>query len=870
MSAAGEQQQKQQQRGGGSEEHTNDDEVVLQVATGTSKSVLEAEETVYAQSTTEATMSFVLQLDTVGHATTTTVVENVAKKGIGERQQSTTTPALLIAREVIACPLTTPTAITTVTNAAAVIADTSSNNNNNNDDTTTVNDGSRSSQVLQKVGSGNNQQETLPTAGATSFPTQVKTVLTYPVAKGAREMQRTNTTQVLTTRVISQKLPSSTISHQVQTVPPVAADVISQTTTQTLANSMSLPSPGATGVVYPLQATMCAQAAQPVRNQAAIGEHGKQQQQQQQHTATSNVQTTLHHKLHQVKTITTSATPASSHIQRIHLKTSNIIGQPSQTVNLHKVKTVVANQSTGVQRNSLSRIQGVQQKPQVLTGQMVNQFAVNQTNTPKIQQNSAAEGKALRAGNNLQQQKAQTINAANAQKVVAPSQSVCNNQKVISQVLSTGQHHPNHKIQQQHQYPANQQTTQQQGLQKFQGSQKTTVVSRQQQQPQSTASLNNVSKSCGGTVVGIHKIHTFGHVTTLQQQQTHTPHQKSQSTAATLQKSHTLSTVTNAASRMQNVTNVCKSNSVPNIPKVPQNSNVISVNKQQQQVVSQQSQSSLQLQQQFPQTSQQQQQPVVVQKPQQQSAANANNLQTQKSHSITNLHQKVITAMPNNQRTQTVMSSKVQQQQSQQQQTLMRIGMPAKSQALQSSQPAGLKAVSQKVVNPTKAANSQNTVQQPVQKNSNATQPMKNMQQQQQQQQPHNVMSSQNVQKQPGCIKTIPPQKPVQRNHAQKIGGGGIKTSLNTNVTALKGSTTSTVVQKASIKTLLPQQTIVPNIMAHKTSPIKIQQQVIQQKQLIMPLQYGSSQQIRQQQSGHLKTLIPLIATETRKDPEDM
>ncbi|XP_032683308.1 uncharacterized protein LOC116849840 isoform X2 [Odontomachus brunneus] len=787
-------------------------------------------------------MSFVLQLDPVGQPAA--VVENVVKKGISDRQQSAT-PTLLIA-----CPLTTATCTTTAANAAV----TSLGSRSSNNDDAVVNDG-RSSHLLQKIDvAGNNQQEVLPTAGAASFPTQVKTVLTYPVAKGAREMQRTNTTQVLTTRVISQKLPSSTSSHQVQTV-PMAVDVIPQAN-QILPNSTSLPSP----VVYPLQATACTQPVQPVRNQTAVGEliHGKQQQQL---TGISNVQTTLQHKLHQVKTITTGTAPIS-HIQRIHLKTSSIIGQPSQTVNLHKVKTVVGNQSTAVQRNSLPRIQGVQQKPQVLTSQMVNQFAVNQTNAnaQKVQQNPASEGKTLRTGGNLQQQKAQTINAANAQKIV-PSQSVCNNQKVTSQVLSSVHHHSNHKIQQQ-QYPVNQQTTQQQGLQKLQTAQKTTVVTRQQQQ--SAAPLNNVSKSCGSTVVGIHKVQALGTQTAnLQQQQTQMPHAKSQSTA-TLQKSQTMSTMTNVTSRIQNAANVCKSNSVPNIPKIPQNSSVIAVSKQQQQQIAshhqqQQPQASVQLQQQLLQTAQQQ--PVVMQKSQQQqSAANATNLQIQKSHSITNVHQKVITTMSNNQRTQAVMSSKMQQQQ----QTLMRIGVPTKGQVLQSSQPAGLKTVSQKVVNPMKAANSQNAV--PQQKNSNV-QSMKSIQQQQQQQ---NVIASQNAQKQPGCIKTIPPQKPIQRNHVQKVGGGGgIKTSLNTNVTALKGSATSTIVQKASIKTLLPQQTVASNIMAHKSSPIKIQQQVIQQKQLIMSSPFAASQQIRQQ-SGQLKSLLPVMANETRKDPEDM
>lgn len=853
MSAAGE-QQKQQQRGSSSEARTTDNEVVLQVTTGTTKTVLEAKEEVYAQNT-DATMSFVLQLDPAGQPAAT-VVENVAKKGMGERQQqSTATSALLIA-----CPLTTATCTTTGTNTVV----TSSGNRNSDD--TVVNDGGRSSQLLQKIDAGSSQQEAILTAATASLLTQVKTVLTYPVAKGTREVQRMNTTQVQTTRVIPQKLPSATTSHQVQTV-PVVVDVVSKATTQTLPNSTSL----STSLVYPLQATVCAQAAQPVRSQAAIGEliHGKQQQQQhqQQLMGASNVQTTLHHKLHQVKTITTG-TSAMSNIHRIHLKTSNIIGQASQTVNLHKVKTVVANQSTAVQRNSLPRIQGIQQKPQVLASQMVNQFAVNQTNanTQKIQQNPAVEGKSLRtSGGNLQQK---------AQKAM-PSQSVCNNQKVTSQVLSGVHHHPNHKLQQQQQqYPVNQKTTQQQqGIQKLQAAQKTTMVARQQQ---SGVPLNNVSKSCGGTVVGIHKVQTVGQAANLQphvQQQTQTSHQKSQSATA-LQKSQSMSTVTNAVNRMQNVTNVCKSNSMSNISKVPQNSNVITVSKQQQQQITshqqqqqqQQPQVSVQLQQQLLQTAQQQQQPIMMQKSQQQSAANVNNLQTQKSHNITNVHQKVITTMSNNQRTQAVMSSKVQQQQqqqqSQQQQTVMRIGIPTKSQPLQSSQPTGLKTASQKVVNPMKAANSQNTVSQSVQKNSNV-QPMKSMQQQQ------NVIGTQNAQKQPGCIKTIPPQKTVQRNHAQKVSGGsGIKTSLNTNVTALKGPATSTITQKASIKTLLPQQTVASNIITHKGSPIKIQQQVIQQKQLIMSSPYSTSQ-IRQQ-SGQLKTLLPVLPTEPRKDPEDM
>ena len=169
-----------------------------------------------------------------------------------------------------------------------------------------------------------------------------------------------------------------------------------------------------------------------------------------------------------------------------------------------------------------------------------------------------------------------------------------------------------------------------------------------------------------------------------------------------------------------------------------------------------------------------------------------------------------------------------------------------------------MKNVPQKITNTVKNSNSQNVVQQSLHRNTNV-QPVKIIQQQQ------NVIGPQNAQKQPGCIKTIPPQKPAQRNHTQKV--AGIKTSLNTNVASVKnqGSTTA-VAQKASIKTLLPQQTVATNMLLHKNQPIKIQQQTIQQKQLITSSQFP--QQIRQQ-SGQVKTLLPVTSMDTRKDIEN-
>ncbi|XP_043261081.1 uncharacterized protein LOC122402396 isoform X4 [Colletes gigas] len=697
------------------------------------------------------------------------------------------------------------------------------------------------SQILQCI----EATSEIPTGHVISFSTVKSVSVTYPVTKSTREVQKltgsqTNTTQVLTTRVISQKLPSS--SHQT----PLTLNA-SPHVTHIPVNAQSLSSPG-NGVahLYPLQHVTSAQSKHHNRNQV-VGCESKQQA-----TIVSGLQASLHQKIQSVPSqqlVTSGTVKAIStatsmpNIQRIHAKAQNLVGQ-SQTVNLQKVKAVTnVSQGVTVQRNSVPRIQTVQ-KGQVLSTSAVQgtQFAVNQVvnnaNVQRVQQGNSTI------------QKAQS-NIMAAQKVTQ----VYNNQKVPSQILGS---HSNHKTQ--HQQIAN---NQQQGMQKLQGQpQKNLTVPRQQL----TATVNNVQKSCN-SVAGIQKAQVLGQVQGQQQSpQVHhkhgqqiqsSQHQRSQSAAA-LQKSQTVAAVN--SNRVQSITNVCKSNSVPNIAKSQQNSNLMAVTKQQtissqsqsQQVHAQNSsQSQLQLLQQTSQPQQQLQQHASSKQQQQQQQTNVNQ-QVQRTHNITNVHQKVtaVGTMPNNQRTQ-VVNSKVQQQQ-----MVMRVGVP-KSQ-VQNLQQASLKSVPQKIANAAKMPNSQNAVQQSLHRNINS-QPVKIIQQQQ------NVIGPQNAQKQPGCIKTIPPQKSAQRNHQQKV--TGFKTSLNANVTAVKSQVpVAAIAQKASIKTLLPQQTVTPNMLIHKNQPIKVQQQTIQQKQLIMASQYP--QQVRQQ-AGQIKTLLPVTSTEPRKDVEN-
>ncbi|KAK2589277.1 hypothetical protein KPH14_007830 [Odynerus spinipes] len=755
-------------------------------------------------------MSFVLQLGTV-------------ETSLDKTKNGSASSSMLIgAQELTTAPLTI--GVTTAANTFVAMTDDNIDNNN--------------PQVLQCL-----EVTNVPEIAAVSHSISlsgVKSVsVSYPVTKTSKEVAQritgshTNTTQVLTTRVISQKLPSTTYQAQ-----PLTLNTSSHISHLPV-NSQSLPSPsGTVAHVYPLQAATCPQNTQQVKTQTSgIDAPSKKQQQQQAATAGGNLQTSVHPKFQQispqqilntatVKTITTATTIPN--IQRIQVKAQNIGGQ-GQTVNLQKVKAVanLNNPSAVVQRNSVPRIQAIQ-KSQILTSTAQGtQFTVSQVvNNANVQR--------IQAGATSASQKTQAINSVNSPKM----SQVYNNQKSGQQLVTN---HPNHKAQHQ-QYQNNQQV--QTTLQKVQGQQQKSLPVQRQQ--------NNVQKS-NNSVAGIQKAQVIGQVQSQQQssqlqkqvqQSQSSQHQRSQSAIA-LHKSQTSTAIT--SNRVQTIANVCKSNSVPNISKVQHNSNALIVSKQQVASQSQQShvQSSTQLQPQLLQTSQQQ----VTQKHQPVNSVTY----AQRSHSITNVHQKVsaIATVPSNQKTQTIVNSKMQQQQ--QQQMVMRVGVP-KNQA-QNLQAGNIKTIPQKITNTIKSTNSQNSVQQSLHRNNNS-QPVKIIQQQQ------NVIGPQNTQKQPGCIKTIPPQKPAQRNHTQKI--SGVKTSLNTNVTTVKSQGLITSVpQKTSIKTLLPQQTVMPNMLVHKNTPIKVQQQTIQQKQLIMASQY--SQQNRTQ-SGQIKTLLSNTNTEAHKD----
>jgi len=804
-----------------SKENTTNNANTIQSAvsetTETTKSVPEKMEEECEQDA-ETPMSYVLQLDL--EATTASIEKEKATKNDISSEKQQPMPTLLFTRDIWP-----PESVRVVASDANTATD-------GNTTVITSSGGINAAiavptsklQLSQCMELTNNYQQMVSTAS--TFST-VKSMVTYPVAKNNKEHMpkmiagsQTNTTQVLTTRVISQKLPSP-CNNQAQPVPITTFNVSHQT---------SLSSSNSSGITFPLQTTICtAQSGQAAKNQDAISEfvHGKRQVA----TTMSNMQA-LHkrqpisvqqHIINTAMAVKTTAT--ISNLQRIHMKTtsSNIVatGQSAQTVNLQKVKTMTNltnNQPVGIVRNnSLSKIQNVQKS---LAGQ-INQLSVNNQTT----MNNVNSSQKIQQSNPVMLQKTtQSIHSATLQ-------SVCSHQKVSS---LNSNHKSNHKTQ---------------NLQKLQGVQKTLVITKQQQQL-AAQQVNNIPKS-NGPITSVQKTQTIGQPST--SQQTQTSHQRSQSATAALQKSQTLTTI-QTAKRVQSATsNVCKSNSVPNISNkmLPQNSNVLTINKQQQ-IMSQQQQLL-----QSP-----QQQPVI------QKSQNVNNL-NQRSHNITNVHQKNITSISNNQRTQSAMNSKIQQQQ-QQQQMMMRVGI-SKTSLTQVPQNTIALGVPQKLVNAVKVANSNlqnDTVQQSIQRNSNPPQPMK-MQQQQQQQQQNEIGQLNATQKQLGCIKTIPPQKPVQKNHIQKA--SGIKTSMNTNTTLTK--TQSSVIaqqitpQKTIIKTLLPQQTAATAtssiMVAHKNSPIKIQQQQVQQKQLFMTPQYN--QQIKQQ-TGQIKTLLPVTSTEPRKD----
>lgn len=695
---------------------------------------------------------------------------------------------------------------------------------------------------------------TVVSAGS-GLPQTVKPVtVTYPVNKTVRDAQRiggsqTNTTQVLTTRVISQKLPPSTFQIHPNTLPLSTAHALH------LPIKSSLPSPGSNvpkiqslpSPTFPQNVNTAAKIQPAVIPDAA--------QTKQQMATITNLQTNMQQKLQVstsqilatpgVKTIT--ATTTVPNIHRIQVKSQGIGSKP-QTVSLQKVKTITNVNNQSGQRANLPRIQTVP-KAQVLTPstqttQVSMSQVMNSANMQRVQQQINSSGVVQHM-----QKVHQPLTVNNAQK----NPQIFNSQKVQSQIISNATTHGMQKVQHS-------------GLQQAQITQKNQGVVQKalgvQRQQQSNA-VNNISKTVN-SVAGIQKLQAN---TQQQQKNVQTQQQRPQTTAA-LQKSQTLAAVN--SNKSQTVSNITKSNSVPNISKLQQNQNLLNATKQQmtnqpQQQQQQQTQGPQlsQLQQQLmhqnPQQQQQQQQQIVQKQQQQMNVVS----QTQRSQTITGMQQKMatITSLPNNQRVQTTVNSKSQQQQQQQQpQMLLRVG-PTKNQS-QNIQQGNLKPVSQKMMNSVKPLNAQNATQQ-FNRTVNS-QPVKIIQQQQQQQQ-QNIIGPQNTQKQPGCIKTIPPQKPAQRNHLQKM--AGIKTSLNTNLSSLKGQgTPTTIAQKSSIKTLLPQQSSGQNIMAHKNQPVKIQQQIIQQKQLVMTAQYP--QQIRNQ-AGQIKTLLPVVSGDNRRENDN-
>lgn len=747
------------------------------------KSGLEAVEN-FVSNTTDATMSFVLQLGTVE---TPEEVSNNNTSVLGQELGGSIPIGANISKPLLP----------------------SSNNNK-----------PQSLQSLKTV-----SVTTVSTASA--LPPTVKPVtVTYPVNKNLRDAQRvggsqTTTTQVLTTRVISQKLPAS--GHQTH---PTNLPLNTAHALHIPVKSSSLPSSG--------NSVSKVQSAVPTPNtfsqnanvQTKVSASSDLGQNKQLPTTITNLQTTMHQKLQVsaqqilgpsgMKTITTTSVPS---IQRIQVKSQGVGGK-AHTVNLQKVKTISnVNNQTG-QRANLPRIQTVpkSQGLQVSATQGIQvsmSQVMNSANMQRVQQVNSS---------NVGQHGQRVHQPLSAQKVTQ----VFNNQKSAqAQIIDNTAGHGIQKVQQP-----------QQVVHKVQGVAPKAIAVQRQQQSNAT---NNFTKSVN-SVAGIQKVQTnTQQQNQLQQKNVHTTQQQRPQTTATLQKSQTLAMV-NSQNKLQSVANIAKSNSVPNISKLHQNQNVINVSKQpmanqQQQQIHTPQLSQLQ-QQLMHQTSQQQQQQINLVP------------QTQRSQTVTGMQQKMatITSVPNNQRAQATANSKTQQQP----QMVLRVG-PAKNQS-QNVQAGNLKPVSQKMINSVKPLNQQNAAQQS-NRTVNSSQPVKIIQQQ-------NAIGPQNTQKQPGCIKTIPAQKPGLKNHVQKI--SGIKTSLNTNLSSLKGQGTPTpVAQKTSIKTLLPQQSGGQNILSNKNQPIKIQQQTIQQKQILMNAQYP--QQTRNQ-SGQIKTLLPVVSVDTRRE----
>ncbi|XP_031778266.1 uncharacterized protein LOC100114564 isoform X3 [Nasonia vitripennis] len=342
--------------------------------------------------------------------------------------------------------------------------------------------------------------------------------------------------------------------------------------------------------------------------------------------------------------------------------------------------------------------------------------------------------------------------------------------------------------------------------------------------------------------------------------------------------------------------NVLKSSSLPNIPnmaKLPASSNLVAAGKQQQQQQPQQQTSA-------PQQIQRSQSAVIGRA---QQLINAKSQQViAKPQSATPATAAVAVATKSQQQLAKAQQhiAKLQQQQlssaklQQQQQVLLKIAAQNKSSTSGNAKNTPSKATS----TATKAANQQpqqTVIQQTVQRNQIMAQNLA-MAQQQQQQQPqpiqtqiqhqHVVVGPQNTPKQPGCIKTIAPQKPSQKNHAAK--NASIKTSLNTNLSTMKTNAnlattapvnapmTSSTQQKSGVKTILPQQpggnagaSAATSIHKVAGQPLKIQPQPVkQQKQIIVTTPVAQYNTTIRPQPGQIKTLMSVNVADSRKDNE--
>lgn len=570
---------------------------------------------------------------------------------------------------------------------------------------------------------------------------------------------------------------------------------------------------------------------------------------QQQHQHSSGIiQSTASQKVVStaagVKTITSTST--MSNIQRLRNKSPSATAANS---NVHKVKTITSINNQGmVTKNFTPRVQAVSKAQTLSTNVAITPVTMTQVIT-----NSSIQ--------RLQQ----------------------NNQQKIQQNQSSNQTVINSRVNANHKVPVVQQPIDQtQALQKVAGVfPKTLAVQRQQVASTGANNVQNVQKV---SIAGIQKTSSVPqnqpqnnavHFQNSQQQQ----QPKSQITS--LQKSQTALVLNNSPKNSQftNVSNIVKSSSIPNVSKIQANS-AVALSKAQ--LISQSQVNvhhTVHVQQMIPQSIQGQ----PVSKQQQQSLT----LQTARVSANSNSQQKLnviqqnatLTSIPINQKNPLVVNAKVQSQP----QMLLKVG-PMKNSSINSQHTGNMiktvgqkaNAVSQVKTNPQQVGLSLNRAV-------NA-QPVKIIQQQQSPQQ-HIVVNQMTSQKQPGCIKTMPAQKVTthqqqqqqhhqqQRNNAQKV--GGIKTSLNTNMNSLKAQTannTSVPVgnalsQKTNLRNFHPQQLNTSNIMIQKNQTMKIQQQNIQQKQIIMPPQYPQSQNIRPQ-GGQIKTILPIVSPDSHKEME--